>query len=58
MSGSPARQSEVNAADFYDPESPTAGIAEAIASLSPAGGRVRAPAGTYLLRQSVYLPDA
>ena len=56
MSGSPARQSEVNAADFYDPESPTAGIAEAIASLSPAGGRVRVPAGTYLLRQSVVVP--
>ncbi len=56
MAGSPGRQSEVNVADFYDPASPTCGIAEAIASLSPAGGRVRAPAGTYLLRQSVYLP--
>ncbi len=55
MAGSPVRQSEVNVADFYDPASPTCGIAEAVASLSSAGGRVRVPPGTYLLRQSVYL---
>ena len=48
---------EVNAADFYDPESTTSGIAEAIASLPPGGGRVRVPAGTYLLRRSVYVPS-
>ncbi len=47
---------EVNAGDFYDSGSPTCGIAEAIASLPPGGGRVRVPAGTYLLRRSVYLP--
>ena len=47
---------EVNAADFYDAGSTTCGIAEAIASLPPSGGRVRVPAGNYLLRRSVYVP--
>ena len=56
MARSGVRHAEANAAEFYDPASPTCGIAEAIASLSPAGGRVRAPAGTYVLRQPVYLP--
>ena len=49
-------RAEVNVADFYDAASPTCGIAEAIASLSPAGGRVRAPSGEYPLRQSIVLP--
>ena len=48
---------EVNAIDFYTPESPTCGIAEAMASLPPDGGRVRVPAGSYLLRRSVYVPS-
>lgn len=46
---------EANAGDFYDPGLPTCGIAEAIASLPPGGGRVRVPAGTYLLRRSIYV---
>ncbi len=56
MAESSGPRAEVNVADFYDPALPTCGIAEAIASLPPAGGRVRAPSGTYVLRQSVYLP--
>lgn len=48
---------EVNAADFFDPKSMTCGLAEAIASLPKSGGRVRIPAGTYVLRQTVYLPS-
>ena len=56
MAESSGPRAEVNVVDFYDPALPTCGIAEAIASLSPAGGRVRVPAGAYLLRQSVHLP--
>ena len=56
MAESSGPRAEVNVADFYDRASPTCGIGEAIASLSPDGGRVRAPAGTYPLRQPVCLP--
>ncbi len=56
MAESSGPRAEVNVADFYDRSSPTCGIGEAIASLSPDGGRVRAPAGTYPLRQPVCLP--
>lgn len=49
--------SEVNAADFFDPKSTTCGIEAAIAALPVAGGRVRLLAGTYVLRDSVYLPS-
>ena len=48
---------EVNAADHFDAQSKTCGIAEAIAVLPASGGRVRLPAGTYLLRDSVYVPS-
>ena len=48
---------EVNAADHFDAQSKTCGIAEAIAALPASGGRVRLPAGTYLLRDSVYVPS-
>ena len=48
---------EINAADFFDPQSSTCGIAAAIATLPAQGGRVRLSAGTYVLRRSVYLPS-
>ena len=47
----------VNVADFFDPDSPTCGISEAIGSLPESGGRVHIPAGTYVLRDSVYVPS-
>ena len=50
-------QPEVNAADYFDVQSTTCGIAAAIASLPESGGRVRLPAGTYVLRDSVYVPS-
>ena len=50
-------QAEVNAADYFDVQSTTCGIAAAIASLPESGGRVRLPAGTYVLRDSVYVPS-
>ena len=46
-------QPEVNAADYFDVQSTTCGIAAAIASLPESGGRVRLPAGTYVLHDSV-----
>ncbi len=46
-----------NVADFFDQDSPTCGISEAIASLPESGGRVHIPAGTYVLRDSVYVPS-
>jgi hypothetical protein len=48
---------EVNVADFFDPDSPTCGISEAIASLPETGGRIHIPAGTYVLRSSMYVPS-
>ena len=48
---------EVNAADFFDAKSMTCGLEDAIASLPKSGGRVRIPAGTYLLRKTLYVPS-
>jgi len=47
---------EINAAEYFDPKSTTCGLAAAIAALPTRGGRVHLPAGTYVLRRSVYLP--
>ena len=48
---------EVNAADFFNAESPTCGLEDAIASLPETGGGVRIPAGTYPLRKTLYVPS-
>jgi len=47
---------EVQAGEYFDPKSTTCGLADAIAALPVQGGRVHLPAGTYVLRRSVYLP--
>jgi hypothetical protein len=47
---------EVQAGEYFDPRSTTCGLADAIAALPVQGGRVHLPAGTYVLRRSVYLP--
>ena len=52
-----APRDEVNAADFFDRESMTCGLEDAIASLPESGGRVRVPSGTYLLRKTLYIPS-
>ncbi len=52
-----APRDEVNAADFFDRESMTCGLEEAVASLPESGGRVRVPSGTYLLRKTLYVPS-
>ena len=46
---------EVNAADFFDPDSPSSGLQEAIDSLGRSGGVVNIPAGTYVLHRSLRL---
>jgi len=48
---------EVSLAGFQDPDSPTCGVLEAIASLPSTGGRVHIPAGTYVLRRAIDLPS-
>ena len=52
-----APRDEVNAAEFFDRESMTCGLEDAVASLPETGGRVRIPAGTYLLRKTLYIPS-
>lgn len=47
----------VSLADFYDPNSKTNGIQEAIDALPQMGGQVFLPSGQYLLRDSIRLPD-
>jgi parallel beta-helix repeat protein len=44
-----------NSADFYLPDSPTAGIQEAIDSLPRRGGCVVVPPGTFLMKRSIHL---
>jgi len=41
----------------HDPESPTAGIQEAVDALPKEGGAVFIPSGRYLLRRPVFLPS-
>jgi parallel beta-helix repeat protein len=45
----------INAADYYDPTSPTLGFQRAINALPKEGGTVILPAGTFTLRQSLVL---
>ncbi|WP_347243816.1 right-handed parallel beta-helix repeat-containing protein [Thermogutta sp.] len=45
----------INAADYYDPTSPTLGFQRAIDALPEEGGTVILPAGTFTLRQSLVL---
>ena len=48
---------EVNAGTFYDEQSPTSGIQEAIDSLPRRGGRVRVPSGRWHLMRSIWVPS-
>ena len=50
-----AQAVSVNAADFYDVHSPTAGIQDAVDALPAAGGIVYIPAGTYAIIRSITL---
>lgn len=45
----------INAADYYDPTSPTLGFQRAIDALPEEGGTVILPAGTFTLRQGLVL---
>jgi len=45
----------VNAADYADRTSPTAGLQQAVDALPEKGGVVTIPAGAYVLRQSIHL---
>ncbi len=45
----------VNAADYYNPASPSSGLQEAIDSLPRQGGIVEIPPGTYLVQRSLRL---
>ena len=47
----------VDVSVFFDPKSTTCGLQAAIDALPAAGGQVRVPAGTYVLRDSIRLPD-
>ncbi|MBM4033057.1 MAG: hypothetical protein FJ291_14920 [Planctomycetes bacterium] len=49
------RPAVVSAADFARPDSPTAGLQEAIGALPKEGGVVSIPPGTYVLRQALVL---
>lgn len=48
---------EINAKAFYDEQSPTSGIQEAIGALPRRGGRVRLPAGRWHLSCSIWIPS-
>lgn len=47
----------ITLADFYDPQSPTSGIQEAIDTLPKAGGQVYLPSGRYVLKNSIRIPS-
>lgn len=45
----------IDAADYYDPESPSGGLQEAIDAVPRAGGAVTIPPGVYLLKRGLVL---
>jgi len=48
-------RAEIDLRKYYDPESPTCGIQDAIDALPEAGGLVRIPAGVYRMRRAIRL---
>jgi len=55
MAGAAEQKAELNARDFFDPQSPTCGIQEAIDALPAEGGVVFVPPGRYCLRRALLL---